>query len=123
MKAVGAVRVGVGLAAGAKTLLLSGEHLVLVVVAVVGAHLMATMPIGPVNWSTAASLHQQQMTNRAYLKRPGRGVPPPRSGSRPPVVTHNGHALLYKCVVSVAEHFQALRVYAHQNSVRAWGAS
>jgi hypothetical protein len=45
----------------AKTLLLSGEHLVLVGGAVVGAYLMASMAIGSVNWSTAASLRQKQM--------------------------------------------------------------
>jgi hypothetical protein len=44
----------------AKTLLLSGEHLVLVGGAVVGAYLMAIMAIGSVNWSTAASLRQKQ---------------------------------------------------------------
>ena len=60
--------------------------------------------------------------NRAYLKRPGRGVPPPRSGPHPPVLMHNGHTLLYKCVVSLAEHLQALRVYVYENSVRAWVA-
>jgi hypothetical protein len=49
MKAVGAVGAGVG------------EHLVLVGSAVVGAYLMASMAIGSVNWSTAASLRQKQM--------------------------------------------------------------
>jgi hypothetical protein len=45
----------------AKALLLSGEHLVLVGGAVVGAYLMASMAIGSVNWSTAASLRHKQM--------------------------------------------------------------
>ena len=45
----------------AKTLLLSGEHLVLIGGAIVGAYLMASMAIGSVNWSTAASLRQKQM--------------------------------------------------------------
>lgn len=84
----------------AKTLPLSGEHLVLVVLAVFGAYLMASMAIGPVNWSTTALLRQKQMMNRAYLKRPGRGVPPPRSGPRPSVV-----------------------MYLYVNSFHAWGAS
>jgi hypothetical protein len=35
---------------------------------------------------------------------------------------HNGHMLLYACVVSLAEHLQALRVYVYENSVRAWVA-
>ncbi len=101
----------------ANTLLLSGEHLVLVVIAVLGAYLMATLAIGPVNGSIAALLRQKQMTNRAHLKRPGRGVPPPRSGPHPPVV------MLNKCVVSAVEHLQAPWVYVYDNSVRAWGMS
>jgi hypothetical protein len=45
----------------AKTLQLPGEHLVLIGGAVVGAYLMASMAIGSVNWSTAASLRRKQM--------------------------------------------------------------
>ena len=60
--------------------------------------------------------------NRAYLQRPGRGVPPPRSGLHPPVVMSNSHALLYRSALSVAGHLQALRVYGYENSGRARGA-
>ncbi|HXB84788.1 hypothetical protein [Mycobacterium sp.] len=60
--------------------------------------------------------------NRAYLKRPGRGVPPPRSGPHPTVLMHNGHTLLYKRVVSMTEHLRASRVYVYEKSVRAWVA-
>jgi hypothetical protein len=35
---------------------------------------------------------------------------------------HNGHPLLYKCVVSLTEHLRALRAYVYENSVRAWVA-
>jgi hypothetical protein len=61
---------------------------------------------------------------RAYLKRPGRGVPPPRSGPPPlvvPFVTYKSHALLDKCVASVAEHLPELPVYVYKNSGRARG--
>jgi hypothetical protein len=51
---------------------------------------MASMAIVPVNWSTVASLRTEaadRVTRElawASLKRPGRGVPPPRSG--PPLL-------------------------------------
>jgi hypothetical protein len=45
----------------ARLALESGEHLVLVGGAVVGAYLMTSMAIGSVNWSTAASLRRKQM--------------------------------------------------------------
>ena len=51
--------------------------------------------------------------DRAYLKRPGRGVPPPRSGPPPVVVvldTDQRHAL------------PELPVYVSENSGRTWGA-
>jgi hypothetical protein len=47
------------------------------------------MAIVPVNWSTVASLRMDAADRvtrelaRASLRRPGRGVPPPRSGPRP----------------------------------------
>ena len=61
------------------------------------------MAIGPVNWSTVAAPRRQagdRVTREldwAYLKRPGRGVPPPRSG--PPLLvvvtgSYESHALL-----------------------------
>lgn len=51
--------------------------------------------------------------DRAYLKRPGRGVPPPRSGP-PPVVV----------VLDIYERhvLPELLVYVYENSGRTWGA-
>lgn len=43
--------------------------------------------------------------NRTYLKRPGRGVPPPRSGPPPLVVmrdTSNSHAFFGNCLPGMA---------------------
>jgi hypothetical protein len=51
--------------------------------------------------------------NRAYLKRPGRGVPPPRSGP-PPLVAVFG---TYK-----RHELPELLVYVYENSGRTWGA-
>jgi hypothetical protein len=57
-----------------------------------GTYLMTSKAIGPVNGSTVASLRSQaddrvsRDLDRANLKRPGRGVPPPRSGPAPYVV-------------------------------------
>jgi hypothetical protein len=51
--------------------------------------------------------------DRAYLKRPGRGVPPPRSGLPPLVVvlgTYKRHAL------------PELLVCVYEDSDRTWGA-
>jgi hypothetical protein len=63
---------------------------------------MASVAIRPVNWSTAAALRQQvgdRVTRELKwppLNRPGRGVPPPRSGPPPLVVVtvKKNHALL-----------------------------
>jgi glycosyltransferase involved in cell wall biosynthesis/GT2 family glycosyltransferase len=56
--------------------------------------------------------------DRAYLKRPDRGVPLPRSG-RPLavlIVTYKSHDLLGKCLGSVAEHLPELPVYVYEDS-------
>jgi glycosyltransferase involved in cell wall biosynthesis/GT2 family glycosyltransferase len=56
--------------------------------------------------------------DRAYVKRPDRGVPLPRSG-RPLavlIVTYKSHDLLEKCLGSVAEHLPELPVYVYENS-------
>jgi glycosyltransferase involved in cell wall biosynthesis/GT2 family glycosyltransferase len=56
--------------------------------------------------------------DRAYLKRPDRGVPLPRSG-RPLavlIVTYKSHDLLEKCLGSIAEHLPELPVYVYENS-------
>ena len=56
--------------------------------------------------------------DRAYLKRPDRGVPLPRSG-RPLavlIVTYKSHDLLEKCLGSIAEHLPELQVYVYENS-------
>jgi hypothetical protein len=77
------------------------EHAVLMVIAAAGTCLMTSKAIGPVNGSTVASLRSEaddrvsRELDRANLKRPGRGVPPPRSGPRPFVVmrvTDKSHA-------------------------------
>jgi hypothetical protein len=57
--------------------------------------------------------------DRAYLKHQGRGEPPPRSGFPALVaviVTYKSHALLDKCLASVAEHLPELPVYVYENS-------
>jgi glycosyltransferase involved in cell wall biosynthesis/GT2 family glycosyltransferase len=57
--------------------------------------------------------------HRAYLKRPGRGVPPPRSGPPPLVVlivTYKSHELVEMCIASLAEHMPELAVYVYENS-------
>jgi glycosyltransferase involved in cell wall biosynthesis/GT2 family glycosyltransferase len=56
--------------------------------------------------------------DRAYLKRPDRGVPLPRSG-RPLavlIVTYKSHDLLEKCLGGIAEHLPELPVYVYENS-------
>jgi glycosyltransferase involved in cell wall biosynthesis/GT2 family glycosyltransferase len=56
--------------------------------------------------------------DRAYLKRPDRSVPVPRSG-RPLVVlivSYKCHDLLEKCLGSIAEHLPELPVYVYENS-------
>ena len=61
--------------------------------------------------------------DRAYLKRPGRGVPPPRSGPPPFVViraTYQIHAFFDMGRAGMAEQ---LPVHVNENSVRAWGAA
>jgi hypothetical protein len=45
----------------AVTLLLSGQHVVLIVIAAAAAYLMTSMAIGPVNWSTVVSLRRRQV--------------------------------------------------------------
>jgi hypothetical protein len=40
---------------------LAAEHAVLIVIAAAGTHLMTSMAIGPVNWSTVASPRRKQM--------------------------------------------------------------
>jgi glycosyltransferase involved in cell wall biosynthesis/GT2 family glycosyltransferase len=57
--------------------------------------------------------------DRAYLKRPDRGVLPSRSG--PPrlavlIVTYKSHDLVEKCLANVAEHLPELPVYVYENS-------
>lgn len=57
--------------------------------------------------------------DRAYLKRPGRGVPPPRSGPPPLVVlivTYKSHELVEMCLASLAEQVPELPVYVYENS-------
>jgi glycosyltransferase involved in cell wall biosynthesis/GT2 family glycosyltransferase len=57
--------------------------------------------------------------DRPYLKRPDRGVPPPRSGPRPLavlIVTYKSHDLLELCLARVAEHLPELPVYVYENS-------
>jgi glycosyltransferase involved in cell wall biosynthesis/GT2 family glycosyltransferase len=58
-------------------------------------------------------------TDRPYLKRSVRGVPPPRSG-RPQlvvlVIAFKSHQLLEMCLTSVAEHLPELPVYVYENS-------
>jgi len=61
----------------------------------------------------------------AHLKRPGRGVPPPRSG--PPALLgafapYKRRAVLEECLAGVAKHLPELPVYAYQNSRGASGA-
>ena len=51
--------------------------------------------------------------NRAYLKRPGRGVPPPRSGPHPLVAVFGA----YK-----RHELPELLVCVYENSGRTWGA-
>jgi len=56
--------------------------------------------------------------DRAYLKRPDRGVPLPRSG-RPlavVIVTYKSHDLLEICLGSIAEHLPELPIYVYENS-------
>ena len=59
-----------------------------------------------------------RVADRAYLKRPDRGVPPPRSG--PPlvvvIVTYKSHELLEQCLASLDQHMPALPVYVYENS-------
>jgi len=57
-------------------------------------------------------------TDRAYLKRPDRGVPLPRSG-RPLavlIVAYKCHELVEMCLASVVEHLPDLPVYVYENS-------
>jgi glycosyltransferase involved in cell wall biosynthesis/GT2 family glycosyltransferase len=58
-------------------------------------------------------------TDRPYLKRPDRGVPPPRSG--PPrlvvlIVAYKCHELLEMCLASIAKYLPELDVYVYENS-------
>ena len=57
--------------------------------------------------------------DRPYLKRPVRGVPPPRTG-RPRlavlVIAFKSHQLLEMCLASVVEHLPDSPVYVYENS-------
>jgi glycosyltransferase involved in cell wall biosynthesis/GT2 family glycosyltransferase len=59
-----------------------------------------------------------RVTDRAYLKLPDRGVPPPRSGSPLVVVivTYKSHELLEQCLASLDQHMPELPVYVYENS-------
>jgi len=57
--------------------------------------------------------------DRDYLKLPGRGVPPPRSGPPPLVVvivTYKSHELVEQCLASLDQHMPELPVYVYENS-------
>jgi glycosyltransferase involved in cell wall biosynthesis/GT2 family glycosyltransferase len=58
-------------------------------------------------------------TDRAYLKRPNRGVPPPRFGLPPMavlIITYKSHELVEMCLASLDQHMPELPVYVYENS-------
>lgn len=59
-----------------------------------------------------------RVADRAYLKLPDRGVPPPRSGPHLVVVivTYKSHELLEQCFASLDQHMPGLPVYVYENS-------
>lgn len=103
------------------------SRVVPMVIAAAETCLMTGKAIGLVNWSTVASLPRKaddrvsRELHRANLKRPGRGVPPPRSGPHRFVVmrdTYTSHAIFDNCLPGMAVQ---PTVCGGENRDRSWG--
>ncbi len=112
----------------AVTLLLRGQHVVVILATAAAAYLATSATVGPFTWSTLTSLRASSRRkqpddttremDRAYLKRPVGGTTtlPSRRSLAVLIVTHKSHDLLEMCLRSVAEHLPELPVYVYENS-------